>query len=195
MLSTREKIIRVGAQIIAHEGLRMFTAKKIGEKLGISDAAIFKHFPTMDSIAEEIITRYTEECLRRTDEAIQKGRNAIEKLQMIIEGHIDLLEETRGITPVLCFEFSRSSKRKLKRMIFEFLDTYTKKVGEVIHEGMKEGTIRRDIDVEEASFSFICFMQAKVFQWFIRGRKGRIVKDRDSIKKMLLEGLVANRQP
>jgi AcrR family transcriptional regulator len=76
MLSTREKIIKAGAQIIAHEGLRMFTAKKIGEKLGISDAAIFKHFPTMDSIAEEIISRYTTECLKRTDEAIGKGENA-----------------------------------------------------------------------------------------------------------------------
>ncbi len=190
MVSTRERIIKTGAQIIAHEGLRMFTAKRIGERLGISDAAIFKHFPTMDSIAEEIIGRYTTECLRRTEDAIRKGSNAVEKLSLIIDGHIDLLEETRGVTPVLCFEFSRSSKRKLKKMIFDFLNTYASKVGEVIYEGMQEGTIRKDIDVEEVSFSFIGFMQAKVFQWFIRGRRGKIVKDRDSVKKMLLEGLV-----
>ncbi len=190
MVSTRERIIKTGAQIIAHEGLRMFTAKRIGERLGISDAAIFKHFPTMDSIAEEIIGRYTTECLRRTEDAIRRGSNAVEKLSLIIDGHIDLLEETRGVTPVLCFEFSRSSKRKLKKMIFDFLNTYASKVGEVIYEGMQEGTIRKDIDVEEVSFSFIGFMQAKVFQWFIRGRRGKIVKDRDSVKKMLLEGLV-----
>jgi len=194
MLSTREKIIKVGAQIIAHEGLRMFTAKKIGEKLGISDAAIFKHFPTMDSIVEEIISRYTNECMRRTDEAIEKGSNAVEKLKLIIEGHIDLLEETRGISPVLCFEFSRSNKRKIKKMISDFLNTYARKVGGVIQEGMKEGLIRNDIDIEEVSFSLIGLMQAKAFQWFIRGRKGRIVKDRESLKRMILEGLVT-RQP
>lgn len=194
MLSTKEKIVKAGAQIIAHEGLKMFTAKRIGEKLGISDAAVFKHFSSMEDIAEEIISRYTTECLNRTDEAIRNGKNAIEKLALIIEGHIDLLEETRGITPVLCFEFSRSNKRKLKKMIFDFLSTYAKKVGDVIYEGINEGTIRDDIDVEEVSFSFIGFMQAKVFQWFIRGRKGKIVKDRDSVKKMLLEGLV-NRRP
>ncbi len=190
MPRTREKIVKVGAQIIAHEGLRMFTAKKIGEKLGISDAAIFKHFPTMDSIAEEIISRYTTECMRRTDEAIATGKNAVEKLSLIIDGHIDLLEETRGISPVLCFEFSRSNKRKLKKMIFEFLNAYAGKVGSVIEEGIREGTIREDIDIEEVSFSFIGLMQAKVFQWFIRGRKGKIIKDRESIKKMVLEGLI-----
>ena len=193
-MSTKEKILKTGAQIIAHEGLRMFTAKKIGERVGISDAAIFKHFPSMDSIAEEIINRYTSECLRRVDEAVAKGRDAVEKLSLIIEGHIDLLEETRGVTPILCFEFSRSSKQKLKRLIFEFLNTYARKVGDVIAEGIKEGKFRKDIDVEEVSFSFIGFMQAKVFQWFIRGRRGRIVRDRESLKKMLLEGLI-NRRP
>ncbi len=190
MPNTREKIVKVGAQIIAHEGLRMFTAKKIGDKLGISDAAVFKHFPTMDSIAEEIISRYTTECMKRVDEAIATGRDAIEKLSLVIDGHIDLLEETRGISPILCFEFSRSNKRKLKRMISEFLNAYAKKVGSVIREGMEEGTIRKDIDIEEVSFSFIGLMQAKVFQWFIRGRKGRIVKDREALKKMVLEGLI-----
>ncbi len=193
MPSTKERIVKAGAQIIAHEGLRMFTAKRIGEKLGISDAAVFKHFPSMDSIAEEIISRYTTECMRRTEEAIRRGSSAVDKLSLIIEGHIDLLEETRGVAPVLCFEFSRSNKKKLKRMIFEFLNAYAGKVGEVIYEGIREGTIRKDINVEEVSFSFIGFMQAKVFQWFIRGRRGKIVRDRESVKKMLLEGLLTRR--
>lgn len=192
MQSTREKIIRAGAQIIAYESLKMFTAKRIGDRLGISDAAVFKHFSSMEEIAQEIISRYTSECLRRTDEAIKRGKNALEKLSLIIEGHIDLLEETKGMTPVLCFEFSRSNKRKLKKMIHDFLNSYAKKVGNVIREGMEEGTIRKDIDIEEVSFSFIGFMQAKVFQWFIRGRKGKIVKDRESVKKMLLGGLTVS---
>jgi hypothetical protein len=78
-------------------------------------------------------------------------------------------------------------------MISDFLNAYANKVGSVIHEGIKEGTIRDDIDIEEVSFSFIGFMQGKVFQWFIRGRKGRIIKDRESVKKMLLEGLITHR--
>jgi AcrR family transcriptional regulator len=191
MTNTREKILRTGAQIIAYEGLRMFTARNIGEKLGISDAAVFKHFPSMDSIVEEIVTRYTEECLRRVEEATRRGSNALEKLELILEGHMDLLEETRGVTPILCFELSRSGKRRIRRRIFDFLNAYAKRVREVLEEGIAEGTIRDDIDTEEVSFSFIGFMQAKVFQWFIRGRKGRIIKDRETVKKVIIDGLRA----
>ncbi len=194
MLSTSERIVRAGAQIIAYEGFRMFTAKRIGEKLGISDAAIFKHFPTMESIAEEIISLFTTECLRRIDEATASGKNALEKFSMIVDGHIDLLEETKGVAPLLCFEFARSNKQKLRKRIFEFMNTYTMKIGEVLADGIREGSIRRDIDIDEVSFSLIGVMQAKVFQWLAQGKRGKIVKDRESLKRMIVEGLI-NRQP
>lgn len=188
MLPTRERILKVAAEIIAHEGLRQFTAKNLANKVGISDAAIFKHFSTMDEIAEEIIRRYTAECLSRTREAIASGSDSIEKLERIIESHIELLEKTKGVVPIICFEFSRSNKRNLKRLINEFLESYAGMIKSVLEEGIRRGEISADIDLDEASFSFIGFMQAKAFQWFIRGKKGKIIKDKETVKKLLLRG-------
>lgn len=189
MLPTRERILRVAAEIIAHEGLRQFTAKNLASKVGISDAAIFKHFSTMDEIAEEIIRRYTAECLSRTQEAVRSGGTSIQKLEKVIESHIELLEKTKGVVPIICFEFSRSNKRTLKRLINEFLDAYANMIKSVLEEGIKSGEIVSDIDLDEASFSFIGFMQAKAFQWFIRGKRGKIIKDKETVKKLLLRGL------
>ncbi|WP_461828885.1 TetR/AcrR family transcriptional regulator [Aquifex sp.] len=189
MIPTREKILKAAAEIIAHEGLRQFTAKNLASKVGISDAAIFKHFSTMDEIAEEIIRRYTSECLSRTREAVNSGGNSIEKLEKVIETHIELLEKTKGVVPIICFEFARSNKRNLKRLINEFLETYAGMIKDVLEEGIKKGEIAADIDLDEASFSFIGFMQAKAFQWFIRGKKGKIIKDKETVKKLLLRGL------
>ncbi len=189
MLPTRERILKAAAEIIAHEGLRQFTAKNLAGKVGISDAAIFKHFSTMDEIAEEIIKRYTGECLSRTQEAILLGGNSIEKLERVIESHMDLLEKTKGVVPIICFEFARSNKRNLKRLINEFLETYAGMIKGVLEEGIRKGEIAQDIDLDEASFSFIGFMQAKAFQWFIRGKKGKIIKDKETVKKLLLRGL------
>lgn len=189
MLTTRERILKAAAEIIAHEGLRQFTAKNLANKVGISDAAIFKHFSTMDEIAEEIIRRYTTECLSRTQEAIRSNGSAVDKLERIIDSHIELLEKTKGVVPIICFEFARSNKRNLKRLINEFLDTYATVVKGVLEEGIRDGEIVSDIDLDEASFSFIGFMQAKAFQWFIRGKKGKIIRDRETVKKLLLRGL------
>ncbi|RUM30411.1 MAG: TetR/AcrR family transcriptional regulator [Aquifex sp.] len=189
MVKTREKILKVGAEIIAHEGLRKFTAKNLAQKIGISDAAIFKHFSSMNEIAEEIIRRYTNECILRTKEAVALGKTPTEKMEKILEGHMELLEKTRGIIPIICFEFSRSDKRSLKRKIHEFLEEYGSILKEVIREGIKKDEFRDDIDVDEAAFSLIGFMQAKAFQWFLKGKKGKIIRDPETVKKLILYGL------
>lgn len=62
-----------------------------------------------------------------------------EKMEKILEGHMELLERTRGIIPIICFEFSRSDKRSLKRKIHEFLEEYGSILKEVIREGIKKG--------------------------------------------------------
>ncbi|RUM30928.1 MAG: TetR/AcrR family transcriptional regulator [Aquifex sp.] len=190
MVKTRDKILKVGAEIIAHEGLRKFTAKNLASKIGISDAAIFKHFSSMEEIAEEIIRRYTNECILKTKEAITLGRTPKEKLEKILEGHIELLEKTRGIIPIICFEFSRSDKRNIKKKISEFLKEYAQIVMEVIQEGIEVGEFRDGIDVEETAYSIIGLLQAKAFQWFLRGKKGKIIKDPDTVKKLILYGIL-----
>jgi len=190
MVKTRDKILKVGAEVIAHEGLRKFTAKNLANKIGISDAAIFKHFSSMEEIAEEIIRRYTNECILKTKEAIALEKTPREKLEKILEGHIELLEKTRGIIPIICFEFARSDKRSIKKKISEFLREYAQLVMEVVEEGIKAGEFRDDIDVEETAYSIIGLLQAKAFQWFLRGKKGKIIKDPETVKKLVLYGVL-----
>ncbi len=188
-MKTRDKLIEVGAQVIALEGLRNFTAKNLGSKLSISDAAIFKHFPTMEQLAIEIIDRYTLECIYSIDKAIERGKDSIDKLGKVIDAHIELLEETKGVIPILCFEFSRSNNEAIKEKIFSFLSEYADKISNILTEGIKEGLVREDIDISEVSLSFIGFMQSRVVMWFLRGRKGPIIRDPDTVKKVFLEGI------
>ncbi|MDQ7055889.1 MAG: helix-turn-helix domain-containing protein [Persephonella sp.] len=90
-LPTKEKIIKVGAEIIVREGLRKFTAKNIADKLGITDAAIFKHFKSMDDIILEIIQKYVSRCSQSAIEAVEKGKTVKEKLELLLKAHIDVL--------------------------------------------------------------------------------------------------------
>ncbi len=195
MLSTRERIIRVGAQILVLEGSKMFTARRIGERLGISDAAVFKHFPSMESIAEEIVERYAKECLRRTERALEREGSAIERLSSVLNVQMEFLEETKGAVPVLCLELSRSGSRRLKRKVQEFFHSFSGRLSALLREGIREGSVRKDIDPEEMSFLLIGILHAKVFQWILRGKKGRIVEDRERFRRMLLEYLEPNRLP
>ena len=189
-LSTREKIIKIGADIIVKEGLRKFTAKNIADRLGITDAAIFKHFKSMDDIILEIIERYVSKCSQSAIEAVEKGKTVKEKLKLLLKSHIDVLEETRGAVPVLCFELSRSEDIKFKNILNEFVENYRTKISKIIKEGQKEGSIRKNLDPEDVAMFFIGSIQAKVFAYVMSKREGKIIEDADQFISTIFYGIM-----
>ncbi|WP_457639409.1 TetR/AcrR family transcriptional regulator [Persephonella sp.] len=189
-LSTKEKIIKVGAEIIVKEGLRKFTAKNIADKLGITDAAIFKHFKSMDDIILEIIHKYVSRCSSSAIEAVEKGTTVKEKLELLLKAHIEVLEETRGAVPVLCFELSRSEDVKFKSILNSFVDSYKEKISQIIKEGQKEGSIKQNLDPEDVAMFFIGSIQAKVFAYVISGKEGRIIENPDQFISIIFYGIM-----
>ena len=51
------QIVDAAMRIIASKGSRKFTAQLLGEEVGVTAGAIFRHFRTMDDIVEAIIGR------------------------------------------------------------------------------------------------------------------------------------------
>ncbi len=189
-ISTRDKIIQVGAEIIVKEGLRKFTAKNIASKLNITDAAIFKHFNSMDEIIMEIIDRYVSKCIKSVDVAIEKGRNTKETLELVMRAHFEVLEETRGAVPILCFEFSRSENKKFFDILHEFVKNYKCKLSEVLKKGQEEGLVREDIDPEDTAMLFVGLIQAKVFAYVMDNRTGPIIQNPDQLISQLFYGIL-----
>lgn len=189
-LSTREKIILAGAQIIVEEGLRKFTAKNIGSKVGITDAAIYKHFPSLDSIIVEIINRYISRCSQSVDRAVEMGLSTEETLKQVMREHIAVLEETKGAVPVLCFEFSRSGNRKFFDILHSFVDSYKNKLSLILLKGQREGIIRQDIDPAETAMLFVGLIQAKVFAYIMERREGPIIRDPEQLISEIFYGIV-----
>lgn len=189
-LSTKEKIVFIGAEIIVKEGLRKFTAKNIADRLGITDAAIFKHFKSMDEIILEIINRYVSRCSRSAIEAVEKGKSIKEKLELLLKAHIEVLEETKGAVPVLCFELSRSEESKFKEILNGFVENYKNKISAIVKEGQKEGSIRKNLDPEDVAMFFIGSIQAKVFAYIISNKEGKIIENPDEFIEMIFYGIM-----
>ncbi|NPA54487.1 MAG: TetR/AcrR family transcriptional regulator [Aquificae bacterium] len=189
-LPTKEKIIRIGAEIIVKEGLKKFTAKNIADRLGITDAAIFKHFKSMDDIILEIINRYVSKCSKSAEEAIKKGKDAKEILEILLREHIKVLEETKGAVPILCFELSRSDDKQFTTILKQFVESYKEKISKIIKEGQEKGCVRPDLDPEDTSLFFIGSIQAKVFAYTILEKEGPIIENPDAFIEQIFYGII-----
>jgi AcrR family transcriptional regulator len=56
----RREIADAALRVVAEQGLSRFTAIAIAREVGVSDAALFRHFPTMDAIVLAVLDRVEE---------------------------------------------------------------------------------------------------------------------------------------
>jgi AcrR family transcriptional regulator len=189
-ISTKEKIILAGAEIIVKEGIRKFTAKNIGNKVGITDAAIYKHFSSLDEIIVEIINRYISKCSQSVDRAVAMELSTEETLKQVMREHIKVLEETKGAVPILCFEFSRSGNKKFFEILHNFVKSYKEKLSKILEKGQEEGIVREDIDPQETAMLFVGLIQAKVFAYVMENREGPIIKNPEGLISDLFYGIM-----
>jgi AcrR family transcriptional regulator len=97
----RREIADAALHVIAAQGRGRFTALAIAEEVGLSDAALFRHFPTKDAIVDAAIDR-VEELLFEGFPPVDP--DPIVRLGAFFRRRIAVIREHPGISPLVVSE-------------------------------------------------------------------------------------------
>lgn len=81
-------------RVIAQQGLGRFTARAIAHEVGISDAALFRHFDTMEEIVLAAIDRVEEVLFAGFPPA---GRDPLDRLGSFFRQRVAVIEANPGV--------------------------------------------------------------------------------------------------
>ena len=185
---SKQTIKKAAIELIKEKGLKEFTARNLGNKLGVTDAAIFKYFPTLRNLFEEILLDFVGECKQAFSSVVLSDLNAEEKLIKLLETYEIKFLETDGAMPLLCFEISRMNDVGLRELVKDYWDFYLEKVGEIVEQGKKENLFREDIDAKTVGLMITGYYISKALRNLVTGEpieEGFSKK----IAKIILEGI------
>lgn len=170
MRKLSKKVIKEAAiELIKEKGLKEFTARNLGNKLGVTDAAIFKYFPTLRNLFEELLLDFIAECKQSFSSIVHSDLSAEEKLKKLLEAYETKFLETNGAMPLLCFEIPRMNDVGLRELIKEYWDFYLEKVGEIIDQGKREGSFREDVDPKTVGLMITGYYISKALRNLVTG--------------------------
>jgi len=185
---SKQTIKKAAIELIKEKGLKEFTARNLGNKLGVTDAAIFKYFPTLRNLFEEILLDFVGECKQAFSSVVLSDLNAEEKLIKLLETYEIKFLETDGAMPLLCFEISRMNDVGLRELVKDYWDFYLEKVGEIVEQGKKENLFREDIAAKTGGLMIPGYYISKALRNLVPGEpieEGFSKK----IAKIILEGI------
>ncbi|HEX9850836.1 TetR/AcrR family transcriptional regulator [Candidatus Deferrimicrobium sp.] len=145
----RDRILRAAVKIFSRKGFFNSKVSEIARSAEVADGTIYLYFKNKDdlliSLFEEKMGEVVEDVRRR----IAVGGNALEKLKIFIENHMDLLEREAGLVEVLQVELRQSTKFLKDYTPVRFFE-YLEVISGILEEGKREGVFRPDLDTSIA---------------------------------------------
>ena len=163
-LSTR-KLVAAAAELIVEKGWEATTAAEIGRRAGYSRAMVHARFGTKDAILHALLDEY----VKRLNPDPDPKKDGLAQ----VLAHFDRIEDLHAQDPellramfVATFEAAKTTS-PLRDNVRTQLTGGAVKVESGLRNGIADGSIRKDVDIEQAVNDITAAVFGLAFQWVV----------------------------
>lgn len=169
------------------------TTKAIAERMGLTQGAIFRHFPNKEAILQAVMSWVSQRLLARVDSAIEGADSATAALEAVFLAHIDFIAEHPGVPRMLFGELQRKEQSLPKKMVQTLLKHYRERVRGLLEEGKAQDEFSADLNIDAAVMLFVGSIQGLVVQSLVLDDVAGIRNDAPGVFAIYRQGLGVTR--
>ncbi len=185
----RKEVFFAISEIISSKGLSEVSTTEIAKKLGVSQPALYKYFKSKDEMIIYFLAELKNHLLDILKEA-NKGKNTLEKLKILYEKHLELIEKTKILPRVIFSDNIYIGNEAKRKKLKEVIETYMNGIKDIILEGKIKGEIK-DIDENMLSRFIIGSIISSTLVWFLhnysfelKGESEKLIKELEKMIKI-----------
>jgi AcrR family transcriptional regulator len=161
-------------ELAAEQNPSAITTAAIAKRMGLTQGALFRHFPNKDAILQAVMEWVAERLLARIDLAVQAQSSPLAALERMFMAHVDFVVEHPGIPRILFGELQRAEATAAKSMAQALIRRYGERLNRLIREGQECGELDAEVNAPAAATLFIGTIQGLIMQSLLAGDVNRI---------------------
>lgn len=187
----RAATVEAVVDLAAEQNPSDITTTAIAQRMGLTQGALFRHFPTKDSILQAVMTWVTERLLAGVDKAAAGAASPAAALEAVFMTHIDFVSRHPGVPRMLFGELQRPGKTLPKQVVQTSTQHYGERLRRLLEAGKAQGELDAELDVDAAAVLFIGTIQGLVMQSLLAEDVARIRRDAPSVYSIYRRGIGA----
>ena len=193
---TERKIIHAALELFVRNGYHGTSINDIMKKVGLSKGALYAHFTSKGElllrIIDEFKVRYIDEMIRTVNE--YEG-NAIEKLHRTFSFSSLFAYQHQNLCVFLTFLTTElKADVDFEPTLKNIYREYQKFISQLIHQGIKQGLLKKDLNPDLAALSFMALHDGVLHQWVLNRSHIDGEQYAKTFRRIFLYGL-SNQQP
>jgi len=161
----REQILQVLASMLEqHPGGRITTAALAAE-VGVSEAALYRHFPSKARMFEGLIVYIEESLFTRITKITSDPDSALSQCEKIVYLVLAFAEKNPGISRILNGDALAGETDRLRTRVSQILDRLETQLRQVLRDAeLKEG-LRTQVTTSSSASVLLAFLEGKISQY------------------------------
>lgn len=189
----QEEIIRAAVALAGDQGVDNVTTQDMAKAVGVTQGAIFRHFPTKDMIWLGVIHWVRGRLMSVLDMAAAQGSDPLDSLERMFFAHLGFVEKVPAIPKLIFTDQLLKKNPKIKELIRSILADYEARVTGLIHQAKAQNLVMSDLDEYAAAVMFTGIIQGLLLRVSIIEARKSLVAEGKLVFPIFLRGIGSTR--
>jgi TetR/AcrR family transcriptional regulator len=163
----KEQILQCLAVMLENNPGQRITTAKLAQQVGVSEAALYRHFPSKTRMFEGLIDFIEDTILTRVNLIIDREKTVIRRTETILTLLLGFAEKNPGLSRIMTGDALLGEQDRLRERISNFYDKLETQFKQVLRESkLREG---KNLGIDEGVMAnmLLAFVEGK-FNQFVR---------------------------
>lgn len=161
----RQQILECLAQMLEESPGGRITTAALASKVGVSEAALYRHFPSKTKMFEGLIEFIEDTIFSRVNLINADASNVYSRCNQILSLILTFAERNPGITRIMTGDALAGETDRLRQRIAQFFDRLETQLKQILREAeIKEG-LRTQLPVNIAAACMLSLAEGRIAQY------------------------------
>ncbi len=163
----KEQILQALAQMLESNPGQRITTAKLAQQVGVTEAALYRHFPSKARMFEGLIEFIEDTLLSRINLILEKEKDTQGRIYNVLVLILTFSEKNPGISRILTGDALQGEQERLRLRVQSLFDKLETQLKQVLRERkLREGKVF-SIDETQLANLFLAYVEGKLNQ-FVR---------------------------
>lgn len=182
----KAEIVEATVKLAATAGPDRLSLDAVAGAVGISQPAIFRHFPTKKRLWLAVAAWMTER-LTGIWEGAEGEAAPLERLQKMVRGQLKLVHSTPAIPAILFSRTLHSENEPLRQAFETLIAAFHQRLTRQITAAQTDGSIRSDADPTQLASLVMSVVQGTILRWTVTKQRFDLVAEGMALLDLQLE--------
>jgi TetR/AcrR family transcriptional regulator len=190
-LSSEERQAEIVAAVLAlarEHGPDAITSQAIADRIGVTQGAIFRHFPDKEAIWLAVFAWVRAALGEALSAAIAGTGSPLEKIERAFVAHVTFVAANPGVPRAMFHELQYPGNSPVRNEVRAMIGNYRNRLARLFQEAKAAGELPPGLDTSLAPILFIGAVQGLVVQASLAGNEHGMRARAQKLLPLLLDG-------